>query len=228
MRHLLIAAGLAFGVSGCASIVSGSTQTVNVSAPEGAQVSVKATNGSFSQTLPAPATLSLPKGAGYFKHNDYVVEVSKPGFETQTSQLVPHMSGWYTVGNLFFGGLIGWFGVDPATGAMWTYDKQIDATLRPLETANLPVAPAVSSYGRKTTATTLASPSVVMQPADHSQLKLGRWSYDADKLARARGCVGDGAWLITQSGAFEAYRVFCDNGSKFTAVCDSVHCAEDR
>jgi hypothetical protein len=64
--------------------------------------------------------------------------------------------------------------------------------------------------------------------AEHSQLKLGTWSYEVDKLARSRGCQGDGAWLITPSGPREAYRVFCDNGQKFTAVCDSVQCLEDK
>lgn len=28
--------------------------------------------------------------------------------------------GWYLVGNIFIGGLIGWLIVDPLTGAMWT------------------------------------------------------------------------------------------------------------
>jgi hypothetical protein len=65
-------------------------------------------------------------------------------------------------------------------------------------------------------------------PADTSHLKIGKWSYEANKLAVAAGCFGQGAWLITPEGPREAYRVFCDNGQNYTAVCDSMHCVEDH
>jgi len=38
------------------------------------------------------------------------------------------LDGWYIAGNLLFGGLIGYFIVDPATGAMWTL-KNLHANL---------------------------------------------------------------------------------------------------
>ncbi|MEW6291598.1 MAG: hypothetical protein AB1545_17315, partial [Thermodesulfobacteriota bacterium] len=46
-------------------------------------------------------------------------------------------NGWYILGNLLFGGLIGYLIVDPATGAMWnlTPDK-IDTTLEENKTSN--------------------------------------------------------------------------------------------
>lgn len=32
---------------------------------------------------------------------------------------------WYIAGNFFFGGIIGWFIVDPQTGAMYTLSSQV-------------------------------------------------------------------------------------------------------
>ena len=39
--------------------------------------------------------------------------------------------GWYIGGNILVGGLIGWFIVDPLTGAMYTLPKEVNADLRP-------------------------------------------------------------------------------------------------
>ncbi|WP_374356587.1 hypothetical protein, partial [Chitinimonas sp.] len=81
---------------------------------------------------------------------------------------------------------------------------------------------AVSTYGT-------GNAEVLAVPApDHSQLKLGKWSFEANKLAVKKGCIGDGAWLITPPAPREAYRVFCDNGRAFTAMCDSFQCLEDK
>jgi hypothetical protein len=41
-----------------------------------------------------------------------------------------HPNGWYIAGNLVFGGLIGWFIVDPFNGAMYNLSPEtIDAPL---------------------------------------------------------------------------------------------------
>ena len=62
---LLLASAAAIGSSGCATIISGTTQTVTIdSTPPGAYVRI----GEHSGTT--PVTLSLPKG------NDYTVIVS--------------------------------------------------------------------------------------------------------------------------------------------------------
>ena len=60
----------------------------------------------------------MNSGAGYFKAAEYSITYSKPGFEDLTLPITSEVDGWY-IGNLFFGGLIGFLVVDPATGAMW-------------------------------------------------------------------------------------------------------------
>ena len=45
----------------------------------------------------------------------------KEGYESQTQVLHTTLNGWY-LGNIIFGGLIGLLLVDPATGAMWSFD----------------------------------------------------------------------------------------------------------
>ena len=44
----------------------------------------------------------------------------KEGYVPYSAKIERGVDGWYILGNLFFGGLIGWLIVDPATGAMWT------------------------------------------------------------------------------------------------------------
>ena len=45
-------------------------------------------------------------------------------------QLKATANGWYIAGNFVFGGLIGWFIVDPLTGKMYNLSpKEINATL---------------------------------------------------------------------------------------------------
>jgi hypothetical protein len=67
--------------------------------------------------------VKLDRGAGYFKGAKYNVVIEKPGFSKKEFVVDSSlMVGWYLFGNLLFGGLIGWFIVDPATGAMWSLD----------------------------------------------------------------------------------------------------------
>ena len=65
-----------------------------------------------------PTTITLNKGDGYFHGKDYTVTISKNGFADRVVKIESKASGWYILGDIAFGGLIGWFIVDPATGAM--------------------------------------------------------------------------------------------------------------
>ncbi|MFO0795295.1 MAG: hypothetical protein U0586_14690 [Candidatus Brocadiaceae bacterium] len=56
--------------------------------------------------------------------------IEKDGYDPVEVQLVPKPGGWYIGGNIFFGGLIGYLAVDPATEAMWALTpKKIETTL---------------------------------------------------------------------------------------------------
>ena len=108
-------------LSGCASIVSGASQPITItSAPDQAAITIKDENGVEVFRGTTPTTVTLKKSGGYFNGRDYTVTYAKEGFAPQTAMISSRPNGWYILGNLIFGGLIGWLIVDPATGAMWT------------------------------------------------------------------------------------------------------------
>ena len=59
---------------------------------------------------------------GYFAPEQYFVKATKKGYSTQYTPIDWHVSNWYWFGNIVFGGLIGWFIVDPLTGKMYYLD----------------------------------------------------------------------------------------------------------
>jgi hypothetical protein len=110
---------LAAATSGCATIVAKSSQEITVtSTPPGAAVTVTNRAGAVVHSGNTPLTVTLKKGAGYFKPENYTLRFTKDGFEPSELHLKGTVSGWY-FGNLVFGGLIGMVAVDPATGAMY-------------------------------------------------------------------------------------------------------------
>ena len=110
----------ALTMTGCASIFSGSTQTLTFkSVPDTANITIINKLGEKIHTGSTPATVTLKRGNGYFKPAGYQVTFSKEGFQTKTVQVKATVNGWY-IANIIFGGLIGFLIVDPATGAMYT------------------------------------------------------------------------------------------------------------
>ena len=123
--------GLLFTGAGCASIINGSAQKVPISStPDGAKVTIYDAQKQVMYSANTPCTVDLKRGAGYFQGSKYNVVIEKAGYDTTEVKLEPGVGGWYIGGNLFFGGLIGYLAVDPATGAMWTLTpKKIEASL---------------------------------------------------------------------------------------------------
>lgn len=71
-----------------------------------------------------PYRVSLPKRQGYFEGKDYQIRFIKDGFMTKNVDVKSEFSGHYGLGNLVSTGPIGWFLVDPGSGAMWTLVPQ--------------------------------------------------------------------------------------------------------
>jgi len=110
----------ALTMTGCASIFSGTTQTLTFkSVPDAANITITNKLGEKIHTGSTPATVTLKRGNGYFKPAGYQVTFSKEGFQTKTVQVKATVNGWY-IANIIFGGLIGFLIVDPITGAMYT------------------------------------------------------------------------------------------------------------
>jgi hypothetical protein len=126
--------------TGCASIVSKSKYPVSITTePAAAKIEVKDQDGIVRFSGVSPTTAILDSGNGYFTRARYTVTAAKDGYTPATFQVQNSMNGWYW-GNILFGGLIGFFLVDPITGAMFQIDSPV---------ANMSLAPAVTevSYG---------------------------------------------------------------------------------
>ena len=133
---LVLCGTLMLGTS-CASIISDSVYPVSIlSSPAGARVEVKNPYGVSIASGRTPMLVSLDAGAVFFQPAKYQIHcLSEEGEEVSVIPLHARLDGWY-VGNILFGGFIGWLIVDPATGAMWKLPNMISVA-GPPETARI-------------------------------------------------------------------------------------------
>src|SRR4051812_3470662 len=102
--RFVIAVWAGLSVSGCATIVSGTTQKLSVSSrPTGATATI---DNNISAKTPALLTLD--------RKSDHTLVVSKEGFKNQTVFIKRTMNGM-GFGNVLVGGIIG-VGIDAASG----------------------------------------------------------------------------------------------------------------
>jgi len=109
-------------LSACATIVGTPTQTVPISStPSDAKVLVTDEAGMQVFAGQTPTSVTLNKSTGkYWGKKNFTVTISKEGYTTQNIPITSSANAWYIGGNLIFGGLIGWFIVDPLNGHMYT------------------------------------------------------------------------------------------------------------
>ena len=129
-RITLLCASILIG--GCATIIGDETQLVPIASdPDLASVVIVDETGHqvFNGTTPTSVTLAKSDGS-YFGKKTYIVTITKPGYASRQVLLRSNANGWYIVGNVAFGGVIGWFIVDPFNGGMYTLTpKQIETEL---------------------------------------------------------------------------------------------------
>lgn len=104
-------------VSGCATIVTGTTQTVNMMTSSGksANATVTSANGTFPVIL--PQAVAVKKSSEILIVNVTESDCVLPS----TTMIIPHQQPWFW-GNIVFGGLFG-STTDSASGAVWKYDS---------------------------------------------------------------------------------------------------------
>jgi len=108
-KHLLYLAvfTVVLFVSGCATIIHGSKQTVGISSnPSKAQVSI---DGQLVGETPVSTRLT--------RGDHHLVKIELPGYMPYETNLIRKVDGWIA-GNIVFGGLIG-LAVDAITGGMY-------------------------------------------------------------------------------------------------------------
>src|SRR5690242_3468514 len=85
----------ALPLAGCASIIRGPSQRVEVtSEPSAAKLTVTDEEGVEVYGGATPATLTLGKRKGYFAGKDYTLTVRKEGFKPFTLKLTRTVSAW--------------------------------------------------------------------------------------------------------------------------------------
>ncbi|TQK04758.1 hypothetical protein [Herbaspirillum sp. SJZ107] len=155
MRAALMAAVLAgaAGLTGCASIVSGTSQVVSVETlhPSGnvAGATCKLENDKGVYYVTTPGTVTVHRAYG-----DMNVKCEKPGYDAGLATFKSSTKGMMA-GNILFGGIIG-AGVDASTGAAYDYPALFQVVLG--QQAGMPaVAPAAAPAGAATPAPVGAS-----------------------------------------------------------------------
>jgi hypothetical protein len=112
----------ASGLSGCATIIDGTTQpvSVNTTPQDGAKCTLVNSQGTWYVTTPGSTTVHKTK-------NDMTVSCTKDGFAGGETLAKSHFGG-ATAGNVIAGGIVG-IGIDAASGANYYYNSPITVDL---------------------------------------------------------------------------------------------------
>lgn len=106
-------------LSGCSTIIEGSTQTVNFSTGMDKQIHAVITSSGGTIPVILPQALAVNKSS-----NDLVINIKNGNCVLPSTTIVKsHLNPWFW-GNIIFGGLIG-STTDSASGAAWEYDNNI-------------------------------------------------------------------------------------------------------
>jgi hypothetical protein len=115
------------GLAACATIAKGSAQTIAIHTdPPGAACTLTRAGQLIGDVNPTPATVSVFKA-----DKPIMLRCRKQGYAERSTQIGTGFEG-ATVGNIFFGGLIGVF-VDMGSGATHEYPSNVAVTLIPTE-----------------------------------------------------------------------------------------------
>ena len=110
---------------GCATVVSGTTQTIGVNTdPEGADCQFRRKGVLVGRVNPTPGTMQVDKD-----QESVSVLCTKEGFD-DTAGIIGSEFQAMTLGNVLLGGVIGVV-VDAASGAMMKYPESVTFTLIP-------------------------------------------------------------------------------------------------
>jgi hypothetical protein len=122
---LLLSVALALMAGGCATVVSGTTQTIGVNTdPEGADCQFRRKGMLVGRVNPTPGTMQVGKD-----YESVSVSCTKEGFEDTTGVIGSEFQAM-TLGNILLGGVVGVV-VDAASGAMMKYPESVTFTLIP-------------------------------------------------------------------------------------------------
>ena len=115
-------------LTGCASVFSVSEYPVHIdSVPTDMEIVVTDRNGDIEYRGQTPAVVDLDARGGYFVRETFSVELYDAGKVVGRTQIKGGIDLWYFVN--FIGRpwttLVGFFVIDPITGAMWSLEERV-------------------------------------------------------------------------------------------------------
>jgi hypothetical protein len=115
------------GLGGCASVISGTSQTLTLdTVPSGADCSLSRKGLVIGRVNPTPGAVYVQR-----THDDITVTCTKDGYKTGSFLNKSGLEA-ATLGNIILGGLIG-VAVDAASGANNKYDEKVRIVLAPTD-----------------------------------------------------------------------------------------------
>lgn len=213
MRYV-VALIASFAVTGCATVVQGTTQLLsfNIEPREARCVLARVDDGELGTVSGTSRTISVTKDK-----DDIVVSCSAPGYLNKTTRIVSAASGG-GVTSVFLND----FGItDLATGAFWKYPETHSISLEreASQAQGGTEAPAQATYPDPRDRMNLK-----VEPEPEKQ-KLGRFTFEVEQLARRQRCATSPTVTLTASGTgFEQYSVPCTNGDALAVRCDLSNC----
>ncbi|MDB5411181.1 MAG: hypothetical protein JWL84_6093 [Rhodospirillales bacterium] len=118
---------LLLSLGACATIVSGSDETISVTTPEVQAANCKLQNGKGEWNVAStPGTTLVKNSAG-----NMTVTCEKDGYEKGSTTYASNLKGWI-FGNIAFGGLVGII-IDLSTGAGFEYPTAMPVAMKKIE-----------------------------------------------------------------------------------------------
>ena len=108
---------LAVAVSGCASIIDGKDQNINLVPSSGGKVSATVISPAGMQEVTLPTVIHTNRS-----NEDIVVNIEESSCYEESTQVIQSSVNPLILGNVITGGFLG-STTDFATGAAWEYDK---------------------------------------------------------------------------------------------------------
>lgn len=134
-KTLLGLAAAMLMLPGCASIISGSTDEIEVATnPAGADCILYRDGSNVARINPTPGVAQVSRS-----YSDITASCTKDGYDEGYGTAGSGLNGW-VFGNVVFGGLIGVI-IDAATANATGYDGEMVVTLLPKTPAETPTAP---------------------------------------------------------------------------------------
>lgn len=125
MQRLIASAALAaISLCGCASITTGSSETIAVASTPADGASCVLSNGNGNWTVTTPGTVEVARSS-----HDMNVKCSKPGYADAAAVVPAKLQPW-SVASVVLTGPVGVF-VDTTTGAINRYSSTITVPMTP-------------------------------------------------------------------------------------------------